>query len=332
MQTPAAPCAKNTPAFRRLLVVLAALMVLVARLRHRSYLTAAELADPDSRFIDIDGLRVHYKIAGQGKPVLVLVHGSFLTMYSWRAVMPALAQHGTVIAFDRPAFGLTSRPLPDTVKQRNPYSPEGQADLIIALLDKLGIEQAILVGSSAGGTTCLLAALRHPQRVQALVLVDAMVYSGYAVVEFPRWLRPLLRALEGPGAFPVGSMISLLYERAVRTFWHDSSRLAPAVLERYRQTLQIKHWDRALWQLILSSHALGLDQQLERLTMPALVVSGEHDRAVPAEQSVRLAEALPHARLTVIPDCGHLPHEEQPDQFLPAVTSFLVEGGHSDPH
>lgn len=83
-----------------------------------------QLADPDSRFVEINGLQVHYKIAGQGQPTLVLLHGFGASVFSWREVTEPLSEIGTVIAFDRPAFGLTERPLPGEWPGENLYSPE----------------------------------------------------------------------------------------------------------------------------------------------------------------------------------------------------------------
>jgi pimeloyl-ACP methyl ester carboxylesterase len=311
---------------RRALPIVALLAALAAGwrlLRPRPVQSPARQAEPDSRFLDVGGLRVHYKQAGTGSPVLLLVHGSFLNLHSWDAVLAPLAEHATVIAFDRPAFGLTDRPLPADEDDANPYSPEGQADLLIALLDGLGIQQAVLVGSSAGGTTSLLAALRYPERVQALVLVDAMVYSGYAVSEFPAWLRPLLDAAAPLWALLVRGAISALHDTALRSFWHDPAKLTPEALARYRQNIQVARWERALWELIRTSHALNLEGFLETIRMPTLVLTGEHDRTVSAEESVRLARALPNADLVTIAACGHLPHEEQPTAFLEAVRAFL---------
>jgi hypothetical protein len=107
-----------------------------------------QLAEPDSHFVDVNGLQVHYKIAGQGKPTLVLLHGFGASLFSWREVREPLSQTGSVIAFDRPAFGLTERPLPGDWDGETPYSPEAQADLTVALLDELGLERAVLVGHS----------------------------------------------------------------------------------------------------------------------------------------------------------------------------------------
>ena len=91
--------------------------------------------------------------------------------------MPELAKYGTVIAYDRPAFGLTERPL-EWAEGESPYSPEAQIKLVISFMDALDIEQAILIGNSAGGKIAFETALMYPQRVQALVAVDAAVYAG----------------------------------------------------------------------------------------------------------------------------------------------------------
>jgi hypothetical protein len=69
-----------------------------------------ELADPDSHFVNVSGLMVHYKTAGQGEPAILLLHGFAASTFSWREVMQPLGNYGMVVAFDRPAFGLTSRP------------------------------------------------------------------------------------------------------------------------------------------------------------------------------------------------------------------------------
>ena len=113
------------------------------------------LADSDSKFVDVNGLRVHYKEAGQGEPALILEHGFAASLFSWREVLGPLAQKRRVVAFDRPAFGLTERPM--EWEGPNPYSVETQADLTIGLMDALGIQKAILVGNSAGGTVATLA-------------------------------------------------------------------------------------------------------------------------------------------------------------------------------
>jgi pimeloyl-ACP methyl ester carboxylesterase len=232
-----------------------------------------------------------------------------------------LAEVGTVISFDRPAFGLTTRPLPEEWNGENPYSPDAQADLTVALLDELGVGTAVLVGHSAGGTIAVLTALRYPERVEALVLVDAAVYTHGP----PGWLRPLLLTpqMRQLGPLMVRSLVRF-GEAAIRTAWNDPDIITSELLSGYKKPLQAENWDRALWESVLASHPLGLDAQLDEIQVPALVITGDKDPVVPTDQSVRLAAELPNAELVVIPDCGHVPQEERPESFSQAVNDFVA--------
>jgi pimeloyl-ACP methyl ester carboxylesterase len=277
-----------------------------------------ELADPDSRFVEINGLSVHYKTTGQGEPVFVLLHGFGASLYSWNAVMGPLGDLGTVIAYDRPAFGLTERPL--TWEGESPYSPQAQVDLLLGLLDHFGVERAILVGNSAGGTVAMNFTLQHPERVKALILVDPAVYGGGGAPSWTRWLlrTPQMRHL-GP---LIARQIQTRGPELIRLAWYDPTRIPEETLALYKKPLQAENWDRALWELTIASQESDLAERLDKFTLPVLVITGEADKIVPTEQSVRLAEELPNAQLVVIPQAGHLPHEEQPAAFLEAVKSF----------
>jgi pimeloyl-ACP methyl ester carboxylesterase len=280
-----------------------------------------QLADPDSRFADVGGVRLHYKLGGEGQPTLVLLHGFGASIFSWREVFVPLARAGTVIATDRPASGLTSRPVSGQWQGPSPYSYESQADQTVELLDKLGVQRAVLVGNSAGGTVAVLMALRHPERVQALVLVDAAIYAGGT----PAWVGPLLHIpqVRRWGPFFVRT-ISSNGINILHTAWHDPGRITPEIVAGYKKALQAQDWDRGLWELTLASHPLGLDKRLAQVLVPTLVITGDDDRIVPTAQSLRLARELPSAELVVIPNCGHLPQEEQPEAFLQAVNAFLA--------
>ena len=202
-----------------------------------------ELADPDSQFIEINGLSVHVKTRGQGEPVFILLHGFGASLYSWNAVMEPLSQIGRVIAYDRPAFGLTERPL--EWQGQNPYGPEAQVELLIGLLDHFGVKQAILVGNSAGGAVAMQAYLTHPERVSALVLVDPAVYgSGQS----RPWLRFLMSTPQGRRLGPLlVREIQKSGPKMIETAWHDPARITPETLALYKKPLQADHWDQALW-------------------------------------------------------------------------------------
>ncbi len=278
-----------------------------------------QLADADSQFIELSGFKVHYKTYGQGEPTFILLHGFGASLFSWHEVTEPLSKFGTVIAYDRPAFGLTERPL--NWEGENPYSPQAQVDLVIGLMDKLNIEKAILIGNSAGGTVSMQVTLQYPERVQALILVDAAVYAGGGA---PSWVRPILNT---PQMNHLGPLLARQLQAQgtefIKTAWHDPSKITPAIFEGYQKPLQIENWDKALWQLTVSSQESGLVERLSEISVPTLVITGDDDRIVPTEQSLRLADELPNAMLKVIAQSGHLPHEEKPIEFMQAVTEFL---------
>jgi pimeloyl-ACP methyl ester carboxylesterase len=288
-------------------------------------LPAEQLADSDSQFIEINGLSVHIKKKvpqrgmGQGEPVFVLLHGFGASLFSWHAVMEPLSHYGTVIAYDRPAFGLTERPM--EWEGWNPYSPQASVDLLLGLLDHFNIQKAILVGNSAGGTVSMNFYLQHPERVQALILVDPAVYEGGGG---PAWLRPLYGTpqMQHLGPLVVRSIQSRGLE-IIKLAWHDPSKITQETLDGYTRPLLADNWDRALWYFTSASLPTGLPERLNEFNLPVLVITGDDDRIVPTANSVRLAGELPDANLVIIPQAGHVPHEEQPAAFMAAVNEFL---------
>ena len=277
------------------------------------------LADPDSQFIEINGLFVHVKTIGQGEPVFMLLHGFGASLFSWHAVMEPISQYGTVIAYDRPAFGLTERPM--TWTGENPYSPQASVDLLLGLLDHFNVQKVILVGNSAGGTVSMQFTLQHPDRVQALILVDPAVYESGGG---PSWLRPFYNT---PQMNQLGPLIVRSIQSSgldlIKMAWYDPSKITPATMTGYTKPLQADNWDRALWYFTAASQPSSLPERLSEFTLPVLVITGDTDKIVPTENTVRLAAALPNARLATIPQAGHVPHEEQSGLFMQAVDEFL---------
>lgn len=286
---------------------------------------AVELADADSRFIRVNGLNVHYKIAGQGAPLILLLHGFGANTESWRRVIGPLAELGTVVAYDRPGFGLTERPLDDALRAwpgGNPYGPDAQADLAVGLITALGFEKAILVGNSAGGAIAMHTYLRQPERVAGIVFVDAAIYTGGGS---PAWVRPLLDTPQlGRLGILIARSILTQGDRLLRLAWHDPTKISPEDVALYRRPTQVEDWDRALWEFTRASRDLKLGKRVGEVRLPVLVITGDDDRVVPTADSVRLARELPQAGLAVLPACGHLPQEECPAAFLDAMRPFII--------
>ncbi len=278
-----------------------------------------EVADADSRFITVRGMDVHYKLMGSGEPVFVLLHGFLASTYTWREVMAPLARLGTVIAFDRPAFGLTQRMMPNEWDS-NPYTPQAAVEITVKLMDALDIQRATLVGSSAGGTVALQVARAHPERVDSLILVDAAVYTAGP----PAWLSPFLRSPQMRRLGPL--LLRKLPDwgpRMGQVAWYDPDQYPAERWTSEASALAVANWDYALWEFVMAHEPPQLAARLHEIRQPALVITGDTDRVVPTAHSIRLAKEIPGAELVVIPACGHLPHEERPEHFLDAVTAFV---------
>lgn len=280
------------------------------------------LADSDSQFIKINNLGVHYKQTGSGEPVFILLHGFGASTFSWREVMEPLAEHGTVIAYDRPAFGLTERPL--NWQGENPYSEDSNLALLLGLMDALSVEQAVLIGNSAGGTLATVFSIAYPERVIALIEVDAAIYQTMPDSAFLSWL------LQTPQLDHVGPLIARRLAGAqgdsfLLSAWHDPDHLEtnPEIMEGYRKPLRVDNWDRALWEHTRATRASGLADKLGEIRVPTLVITGDDDRIVPTELSRQLANDIPGAQLSIIENCGHLPQEECPQAFLESINKFL---------
>lgn len=287
---------------------------------------AQSLADTDSQFIDLPGLKVHYKTAGDpaAKHTFILMHGFGSSLYSWHNLMPVLAEQGYVIAFDRIAFGLTERPLKGTWKGESPYSDKAQREQLLEFMDALGISKAVFVGHSSGAALAAEFALEHPEKVEALVLFDPAVFrTGGA----PAWSRFLLNT---PQMNRIGPLLMRQFGgepgiNFLKAAWNDPAKLTDADMAAYQKPLTINDWDKALWELSKANQNTNLAKSLAQLQQPVLVLAGEEDKVVPLEFSQRLADELGNAEFKTFANCGHVPQEECSEEVVPEVLSWLAK-------
>jgi pimeloyl-ACP methyl ester carboxylesterase len=287
-----------------------------------------QLADPDSQFVEVEvagvpDVSIHYKEWGEGQPALLLIHGFRVDLNTWAEVAEPLSAYGRVVAYDRVGFGLTERPLREEWPQAtSPYADTAQVEAVIAVMDALNIEQAVLVGHSAGGTVATEAALAYPQRVAGLVLVDAVIYEGGGT---PSFLLPLFQTgwFERPGL-----IIARQFGRSdilLRLSFHDETRITTEDRTAFEQLTRVENWDRALWEITQFSGEPDIAGRLDDLTMPVLVMTGAEDSVVPPADSRRLAADIPGAQFASFEDCGHIPQLECPQPFLNTLSTFITE-------
>jgi len=272
----------------------------------------ATYATPPSRFVTVDGLRLHLRDSGpRDAPAVLLLHGFGSSLHTWDEWAPALERTHRVIRIDLPGFGLTG------ADPGGDYSDLRAVALLDALLDALGVAQADVVGSSMGGRIAWRFAAERPARVRRLVLMapDGFASPGFAYGR-PHGVPLLMRAL--PYTLPR----SLLRGGTAPAF-ADPARLTGTLLDRYEAMMLAPGVRRAILDR-LRIHALEPPEPfLQRIAAPVLLLWGEQDRMVPARNAADYAAVLRDSRTVLLPGIGHVPMEEDPARALAPVLDFL---------
>ncbi|HZG52915.1 MAG TPA: alpha/beta fold hydrolase [Pyrinomonadaceae bacterium] len=270
-----------------------------------------------SRFAEVEGVRVHYQEAGdEGAPALLLIHGFCASNFVWNEALVPLAEAGfRVVAPDLVGFGFSGKP------GSGEYTIEAQARILVGLLDALGIERATLVGSSYGGAVAAVCALDAASRVERLVLVGAVSND-----EITR--RPMLRLAATPVMGELFAPVLLDARRFMKnrlraTYAAENGYLLDSVrIAAHQRPLRAAATHRAILRTLRNWSATRIEREAARITQPTLLVWGADDRDVPLRHGRRLHELIALSRLFVFPECGHLPQEERPAEFVSLVAEF----------
>ncbi len=296
-------------------IVVAAVVALLVATARRD-LPAAEVralyAGPASRFVHVDGMDVHVRDEGNG-PVLLLIHGTASSLHTWDAWARELTRDFRVVRFDLAGFGLTG-PHP-----RRDYSIGAYVATAVELLDALGIARAHVAGNSLGGRIAWELALRHPDRVERLVLVDALARRP------DRIPRPI-RMARMPGArlvFRVFTPRSLVAQ-SVRDVYGDPRRIAPGLVDRYR-TLLLRAGNRQAYvDRARTNDDDAVVERLREIAVPVLVQWGGRDRWIPLPHGRDMVARIRGSVLRVYADAGHVPMEEIPERTARDARAFLL--------
>ena len=272
----------------------------------------------DDAFVRIGDQLVHVERAGSGEAV-VLIHGFGGSSRSWRRVIPSLAEDHRVVAPDLNGFGWTERP-----REPEAYTLDGQARLVLAVMDTLGLDRAHLVGHSYGGGLALWIAAHHPERLRSLVLVDSTLpaYSVERRRSVAAW-RPLVAVFVRTVA-----LRSSFVRRGLLRSVADPAVVTDELVSGYLERLKVDGAIEAYHGLTANVDGPRPEVDLASIGVPTLVVWGADDGLLAAHLGEQAARAMPNARFVAIPGCGHLPMEENSAALLDAVRPFLDEVAH----
>jgi pimeloyl-ACP methyl ester carboxylesterase len=304
-----------------IVAVLAVLVVVAGFALYRPDIPYARLeakyAGPTSKFADLPGgVRMHYRDDGDPtKPVIMLVHGYGDSFMSWDRWIQRLSPDFRVITIDLPGHGLTRAPA------GYQPSPDKYADLVDALAAKLNLPPFAIAGNSMGGGVAWQVAVRYPQRLNALVLVDAAGWPASTLTKPPL----AFRLLQSPiGVFLLKHIETRpITSAALQADVVDKSLITPAFVDRWVEVQRAPGHRDILMGMRPGEHSAATAAVLGRIAVPTLVLHGDQDTIIKPESGRKFAAAIPGAKLITYPDAGHLPQVEIPDRSAADVAAFL---------
>lgn len=270
--------------------------------------------DHRSKFIEIDGMEVHYQRVGQGHP-LVLLHGFSGQVWNWRNWLPHLKADFEVIAMDLPGFGLTG-PHPKGI-----YSTEMSIDFLDKFLTKIGVDTFHLAGNSMGGGIAWQYTLAHPDRVKKLILIDAGGYpkkssktiAGFKVLQYPIF-NPLITKITPRS----------IIEKSLQGTYVDQSFAAEKEVDLYMDMLR-RTGNRQV--LIDRMKTLGRNKShlIKNIKNPTLIMWGDQDIIIPVENAYKFEKDIVGSKVIIYENVGHLPMDEVGEQSAADARKFLVD-------
>jgi pimeloyl-ACP methyl ester carboxylesterase len=301
-------------------VILAAVGYVILARSGQFQLTRDDLreryTDSASRFVTVRDMEVHYKDEGAG-PVILLMHGSFGSLRSWDGVVERLKGKYRLIRPDQPPLALSGD---------LPASAKGLAleDYVAALLDGLGIDHAVIVGTSSGGIIAYRFAAKYPGRTDALIVANA----PSAVVDNSATGSPaLLEALIWINTNVLKHQPRLYWKMFLESLFADPTRLTDAAIERYFDFGRRPRTSPAIPSMMSRVNDTGeIDQVLGRVRAPTLLVWGVPDRVLPEPMAHQLKAKLTAApvELVILNGTGHYPPDESPDLVAAEIDRFLT--------
>jgi pimeloyl-ACP methyl ester carboxylesterase len=279
----------------------------------------ARYATPDSHYVDLPGgYHVHYTEDGDAKaPALVLLHGFADSFTTWEGWVGELKGRFHVIRIDFPGHGLTRAP------ETFSLNGEALADFVDAFAAKLNLPKFAVAGNSMGGGAAWQLAVRHPDRVGALILVDA---GGFPSDKPPKKLPLAFKILR----YPIGRLILSkidnrpLIEDGLKADVYDRSIITPFIVDRFAE------FQRAPGHRIIlmgvgtpAVQAKPTAELVSTIKAPTLILWGEVDPLIEVPAAHKFAAAMPGAKLIIYPKVGHLPQLEIPQRSAADVTDFL---------
>ncbi len=273
----------------------------------------AKYTNENSKFIDIDGLSVHYRDEGKGFPI-VLLHGAASSLQTWDGWVERLSPNYRVIRLDLPGYGLTG---PNSSRD---YSMRWYVHFLDSFMKKMNIRSCYLAGNSLGGHIACDFAVESKDSVKKLILIDSGGYpvddGGILAVKMARnpLLRPLVRYVTP--RFFVAMNIKQVYG--------NKGRISDEIVDRYYELL-LRDGNRETFIVMENNKSEDSSAKIKEIHIPTLILWGNRDKSIPVRFAEVFHRDIQGSRLIVYDGVGHVPQEEIPEKTALDVLSFLNE-------
>jgi pimeloyl-ACP methyl ester carboxylesterase len=278
----------------------------------------ARYAKADSHFVDLPGgYRAHYLEAGDANsPLLVLLHGFADSFTTWEGWVEELKPQFHIISLDFPGHGLTRAP------EGSQLSGEALADFVDAFAAKLALPKFAVAGNSMGGGAAWQLAVRHPERINALILVDA---AGFANDKPPADEPLAFKILRYRLGRKILSKIDNkpLIDQGLKTDVYDKSIITPFIVDRFAEFQRAPGHREILMSVNMGPRGPSAAQLLSTVKVPTLILWGESDPLIEPAAAKKFAAAISGSKLITYPKVGHLPQLEIPQRSAADVAAFL---------
>lgn len=308
--------------FLRFVVILAGvLFVLIGLFGYQPDRPVTELEakyfTPESSYVQVRDSKVHIRMRGDGNPI-ILIHGSFSALHTWDGWEQELSKKYKTISLDLPGHGLTG-PNPS-----HTYSTDDYTELVIALADQLKLDTFYVAGNSMGGQVTLKLALRHPERVKKIILVDAAAF-GRPMTNATNTSRPFIFTLlqsETIAAIMTTITPKFLVDYNMKQVYGNQELIEEKNTDRIFDLL-LREGNRKATMERLRQPGRDISDSIQFIHTPALIQWGARDAWIPLAQGQRLASLLPGSTLLIYDDAGHVPMEEIPARTVADAINFL---------
>lgn len=295
-----------------------------------------------AKYANIKGVNVCYIDEGAGDPAIIFVHGLSGSIPNYIPSVRHFSKTHRAIAVDLPGHGNSER------RNDIEYGIPLFADTIAGLMDKLGIEKAIIAGESMGGHTTAYFAWKYPQKTIAAVLIDAAglgtnfpAFAKGFINGHPEWIAKKMTAMtrksaEKNNGTPPGGPDDKdgMHGGKYTAIWDSSKPHVNKYLkdgnEYMKNFILTDEFDKYNLALVKSAGSVlntPMNDKLAEIRVPTLIVWGDRDTLVDIEYGHDYAKGIRGSYFTVIQNCGHVPPVEEPEQFFSAVEKFFMTLG-----